>query len=273
MKRVVLVAVATGALAACGGNSAPNLRSFNYGAPQTPNSTQQATADMAQISFSSISGAPTQGAQSAVGATSMTDTLAGGLSAAILAGPTETLTRETQASAQAAREGTLRMIRSSALQVDPTCTVITSTSVTYNNCSYNADGFAGSLSGHLTISGGSITWDIKTTFSGNTQGVSFDGSLAWNGQITVTDTTIKGLGRSALVLHASGNGQSANLGRAAGTDFDLTYSSNPFCVTGGTLEVRVVQEASGSGTSGQSMAAGLKFTWSGCNSVMVAQGT
>ncbi|HTS80746.1 MAG TPA: hypothetical protein VMH40_09130 [Myxococcaceae bacterium] len=274
MKRVLLAGLAS-FLFACGssGPKAPELRSFSYGAPGTPDTTQSSTADTAQTSFQSIAGVGGQ-SSTPTSAPTLADELTSNLgqAAAVFAPLPAEVRTPVQNSA-------LRGVRGAALTVgNSNCVSSTDTSVTYSNCSYNGDGFDGTLNGSISITPNQqITWDITYTISGSSQGVTVNGSFHWYGQLAWTSSTIKGYGRSEYAITASGNGQSAEVAYTAGFDVDVTYLSSPsYCIATGTLELRrVVAGASASQTGLHDGA--WKFTWSGngtsCGTLQVATGT
>lgn len=272
MTRVVLFTGIAGLLFGCGGNLAPPpLRSFNYGAPTAADGNQQSTADSAQSGMNSILSSPGN-TSSASAAPTLTDSLASSLPESLLSEPMNALPGTSSvAVATAGRDGLLRSLRSPALQAD--CAKVTDTSITYDHCTYDSSGYSGTLEGSITVAANSVSWDITFTFSISTQGVSGNGYYNWKGQMAWTATTITGNGRSAFTVHASGNGQSADLASTTGVDLNLTYEPSPsFCITGGTLELRRVVAASG-GTENVMKDAAIKFTWNGCGNVTVATGT
>lgn len=274
MKRVLLATIA-GFLFGCGGGiSAPPLRSFSYGTPTTPSASQSAAASTAQSNLQGVAGVGGQ-SSSPTGAPTLADELANQLPA----GGTAVLAPlPTEAARAAGQEGALRAMRSAGLSVgNSNCVSSTATSVTYNNCSYNGDGFNGSLNGSITIAPNqSVSWNITWTVSGSSQGVTVNGSFKWSGQIAWTSTTIKGDGRSEYVVTGSANGQSYELAYTAGFDVDVTYLSSPsYCIATGSLEIRRV--VAGKSASQVGMKDGAwKFTWTGngtsCGTVQVAAG-
>jgi hypothetical protein len=161
---------------------------------------------------------------------------------------------------------------------DGQCVSSTATTVSYNNCSYNGDGFNGTLNGSISITPNQqITWDITYTIAGSSQGVTVNGSFHWNGQLSWTATTIKGFGRSEYAITASGNGQTAEVAYTAGFDVDVTYITSPsYCIASGTLELRRVVAGSSAEQTGMHDGA-WKFTWTGngsaCGALTVATGT
>jgi len=273
MKRVLLAGIASFLFACGGGPTAPALHSFNYGSPATPNGTQASTASVAQSSFQSIAGVGGM-ASTPTSAPTLTDELTSDLGQA--AAVFEPLPTEVRAPVQNAA---IRGMRSAALTVgNQNCVTSSATSVSYNNCSYNGDGFNGTLNGSITITPNQqVTWDITYTISGSTQGVSVNGSFRWSGQLAWTSSTIKGFGRSEYAITASGNGQSAEIAYTSGFDVDVTYLSSPqYCIATGTLELRRVVGGKNASDAGLHDGA-WKFTWSGngstCGTLQVATGT
>jgi hypothetical protein len=273
MKRVLLAGIASFLFACGGGPKAPALHSFNYGSPATPNGTQASTASTAQSSFQSIAGVGGM-SSTPTSAPTLTDELTSDLGQA--AAVFEPLPAEVRTPVQNAA---IRGVRSAALVVgNQNCVSSSATSVTYNNCTYNGDGFNGTLNGSITITPNQqVTWDITYTISGSSQGVSVNGSFRWSGQLAWTSSTIKGFGRSEYAITASGNGQSAEIAYTSGFDVDVTYLTSPqYCIATGTLELRRVVGGKNAADAGLHDGA-WKFTWSGngssCGTLQVATGT
>jgi hypothetical protein len=273
MKRLLLAGFASFLFACGGGPKAPPLRNFSYGPPGAPSATQASAANNAEGGFQSIAGVGGQ-SSTPTSAPTLTDELTSSLGeASAVFAP---LPAEVRAPVQASA---IRGMRSAALTVgDSHCVSSTATSVSYNNCSYNGDGFNGTLNGSINITPNQqITWDINYTISGSSQGVTVNGSFHWNGQLAWTSSTIKGFGRSEYAITASGNGQSAEVAYTAGFDVDVTYITTPqYCIASGTLELRRVVAGKNAADTGMVDAA-WKFTWSGngsaCGTVAVATGT
>jgi len=273
MKRILLAGIASFLFACGGGPKAPALRTFNYGAPTTPSSTQATTASTAQSSLQSIAG---------VGGMSSSPTVAPTLADDLTSGPVGTLAlfAPLPAEVRAPVQNTaIRGMGSAALTVgNQNCVSTTDTKVSYNNCSYNGDGFNGTLNGSISITPNQqITWDITYTISGSSQGVSVNGSFHWYGQVAWTSSTITGYGRSEYAITASGNGQSVEVAYTSGFDVNVTYISSPsYCIATGTLELRRVVAGKDAAQAGLHDGA-LKFTWSGngsaCGTLTVATGT
>jgi hypothetical protein len=269
-----MLAGIAGLVVGCGSTSGPPLKTYSYGAGALPDGTQDSAALAAEDGFQGISAAGTNVA-GASSAPTLADSVANAInlangSGALLRSPGVSLPEAARAEpvAAAARSGMAGALRSPALQAS--CAQVGTNSITYSNCSYNSDGFNGTLNGSITVSGGTVTWDITYTISISAQGVTGNGSFHFNGNLTVTATTIVGSGRSEYVVHASGNGESIEVGQTTGFDANLQYAT-PFCVTGGTLEIRRSMVISGA-QSGSSDG-GVKFTWTGCGSFTVAVGT
>jgi len=269
-----MLAGLAGLVVGCGSStSGPPLKTYNYGAGSLPTGAQEFAATAAEDGFQGMSTAGSNVAGAMNGPT-LGDTVANQISLATGSGlarsPDVSLPAAVKAGpvASAARSGMAGALRSPALQAS--CAVVGTNSVTYSNCTYDSAGFNGTLNGTITVNGGTITWDITYTISISTQGVSGNGHFHFSGNVTVTASTIVGSGRSEYVVHASGNGESIDVGQTTGFDANLQYAT-PFCVTGGTLEIRRSMVVSGA-TSG-SADGGVKFTWSGCGQVTVAVGT
>ena len=250
-------AIASLALVSCGGSSGGNAaigRTFNYGAPQPPTTAEQSAATSAQGSMNAASsfgaGPNASGGTTIIG-------IADDLAASALGGA--------DVPAAVAQPGQLRNAIRAAATI-PECTTATQTSVSFNQCTDTESGFSFTLSGTVSVSNGTVTWDVTGVFSGSNQGVSFNVSLHQSGTLTVTPSTIKGSALSEIGGSVSGNGQSVSFGVSTAALVDLTY--NATCITGGTIEVKRVWSPRPSGvTQAESPDVGVKLEWTGCATI------
>jgi hypothetical protein len=274
MRHIAFIGV-TALLAACGGSNSSNnnnnggsggLKTFNYGSPQTPSNAQQNTATRAQTQMSAAVNASVNGqVSSAASLPTLTDSLASSLPAAIVSVP------EDAAFGSGQPQEFLAARRGSALSQG--CYTISNSTITYNNCSYSGSGYSGTLNGTETVSAATITWNLTVTWTYSGSGISENGTYNWNGQMTITASTIKGLGRSTASGHYSGSGVTYDFQYTTGFDADLTYTSNPFCIASGTLEIRRTLNSSSNSGATPVSDRGAKYTWSGCGAVMIATST
>ena len=261
----------TGLLAAlaCGGsggnnnNGTPGLKTFNYGSPQAPTNAQKNTATSAQNQLNKAVQASVNGQVSnAASLPSMTDSLAGSLPNLIAVPEQPAVTAGDEASLLGHRSGALNQ----------GCYTFTSSTITYNNCTISGSGFNETLNGSLTVNGSTVTWNLTVTYAYSAQNVTSNGTYTWTGQLAVTENTIVGQGRSSFTGHVSSGSTTYDYQYTAGFDANLTYQTSPYCITGGTLEVRRTLN----GTSNQGAVpvhdAGAKYTWTGCGAVTVATG-
>jgi hypothetical protein len=246
-------------------NGTPGLKTFSYGSPQAPTAAQTNTANKAQTQLNSAVKASVNGQISnAASLPSLTDSLAGSLPNNLLAEPEDP-------SASIATEA-VSVLGHRTGELNTGCYTFTSSSITYSNCTISGSGFNETLNGSLTVSGNTVTWNLTVNYSYSASGVSANGSYNWTGQLTVTETTIVGQGRSAFSGSASSNGQSYSYQYTAGFDANLTYQASPYCITGGTLEIRRTLNGTSSSGSVPVHDAGAKYTWTGCGAVTVAIG-
>lgn len=274
MKRVLLAGIASFLFACGGGPTAPALRTFNYGTPTTPTAAQASTASTGESSLQSIACVGGQ-VSTPTSAPTLADALTGGLGSGALA-VFEPLPAAVRTQVQ---NSALRGVSGAALTVgNQNCVSTSDTKVSYTNCSYNGDGFNGTLNGSITITPNQqIAWDITYTVTGSSQGVSVNGSFHWYGQVAWTTSTIKGYGRSEYAITASGNGQNVEVAYTSGFDVDVTYITQPsYCIASGTLELRRVVGGKDASQAGLHDGA-WKFTWtpngSACGTLTVQTGT
>jgi hypothetical protein len=273
MRKLFLMGCAV-LLGACGGgnnnnngnnNGTPGLKTFSYGTPQAPTAAQQNTANSAQTQLNSAVKASVNGQVSnAASLPSLTDSLAGSLPALMAVPGDPELTTGGPASLIARHTGALNQ----------GCYAVTSSSITYNNCTISGSGFSETLNGSLSVTSSTVTWSLTVTWNYTATNITENGTYNWTGQVTVTSSTIVGQGRSAFNGHLVSNGTTYDYQYTAGFDANLTYQSTPsFCITGGTLEIRRTLNGSSNAGAVPVHDAGAKYTWSGCGSVTVAKGT
>lgn len=173
----------------------------------------------------------------------------------------------------------------------PSCiTVVTGdvASVTYQDCTETVDdpdlgitwtiAVNGSLTRTRTATGATIGWRLVVSGQGavaTEQGpVTFRHKGVFAGEVAVGDTTIVGTTRSDTSLSASFRGQSDSASVTHLADYDLTYATAPFCLTGGTIEVRRVWTNRPEGATADDLPdGGLLFTFGPqCGQVVVAFG-
>ena len=265
------------AVLACGGSNGgnnsnnnntgtPGLKTFNYGSPQAPTAAQQNTATSAQTQMNNAVKAGTNGQiANAASLPSMTDSLAASL-------PNLIALPDNPAVSASELSSSVLGHRSGALTQG--CYNVTSSSITYSNCTITSSAFTETLNGNLTASAGNVTWNLTVSYSYSAQNVSANGTYTWTGQLTVTSGTIVGQGRSAFSGHATSGSTSYDYQYTAGFDANLTYETSPsYCITGGTLEIRRTLNGTTNAGAVPVHDAGVKFTWTGCGAVTVATGT
>jgi hypothetical protein len=252
--------------AACGGSAGGNAalsKSFSYGAPTTPTSSETAAASSAQTNLAdtkSFSSAPSGAKGAAI--VSFADSLAilalGG-AAIPMRGPSSS---------------DIQRAMRNAMDVS-TCTTSTATSVTFNNCQITESGFTITLNGNISVAGNSVTWAITGGFSGTSSGYTVNVVHHQSGTLALTDTSVKGNAVSDFSGSVSGSGQNTNFGLATAVVIDVTYQSAPtVCVTAGSVEVKRVWTTKPNGATGPDFAdLGVKLTWTGCNAVQISHST
>jgi len=248
-------------LAACGsdGNAALS-KQFNYGSPQSPTSSEQTAISSAESSVSDTA-AFNSSADATKGATIVT--LADDLASAALGASGFGIDPPSRAV-------TSRALRSASL--DSACATVVPNKVTFTNCTDVSSGFSFTLSGTISSTADSVTWDVTGGFTGTDQGVTFNLSIHESGKLTVTATTVKGQALSSFGGTISGGGGSVSFGLDTAALVDLTYQTTPSsCVVSGTLELKRVwsQRPQGAGPA-DLPDVGVKITWSGCGTASVA---
>jgi|GraSoiStandDraft_4_1057263.scaffolds.fasta_scaffold213574_2 hypothetical protein len=252
-------AVASLLLASCGGDSNAALsKNFNYGAAQAPTTAEQSAATSAQGTVSSTS---TFGSSPNASTASSIISIADDLSASAFG--------SSALGAAGLPQAEPHLRRALSTYVTDACATVTTTKVTFTNCSDSDSGYTFTLNGSVeVINGNEIKWDINGAFSGTNQGVSINLALHQGGNLKVTSTTVSGNSTSEIRGNVSAQGQSASFGLDTAAIVDLTYNST--CVTAGTIEVKRVWSEKPNGASGPDFAdLAVKLSWTGCNTVQV----
>jgi len=273
MRTLALLGLVT--VLACGGsndgnnnnnnnnNGTPGLKTFSYGSPKAPTASQQSAANTAQNQLNNAVKASVNGqVANAASLPSLTDSLAGSLPNLIAIPGDPAATVGDQASLLGHRSAGLNQ----------GCYSFTNSSITYNNCTISGSGFSETLNGSLTVNGNTVTWNLTVTYSYSSGNVSSNGNYNWTGQLTVTEGTIVGQGRSSFNGHAASGSTTYDYQYTAGFDANLTYQTSPYCITGGTLEIRRTLNGTSNAGAVPVHDAAAKYTWSGCGSVTVAIG-
>lgn len=164
---------------------------------------------------------------------------------------------------------------------DPSCVTVAPGVITYRGCRETTADQGGTstvtVDGTLTrtvVPGtATATWDVRVGVVASGTGSTMTVQSHLTGSFTLGASTLVGSSRNDTTVTMSMQGMSV---RAAVThlgDYDLQFQADPFCVTGGTLEVRRVwTERPPMADPSEMMDRAVKFTWEGCGIVTVAWG-
>jgi hypothetical protein len=150
------------------------------------------------------------------------------------------------------------------------CYAVTPASITYTNCPFSGStalgNASGTLNGTISRSGDVVSWNLGSAVTGVANGVNFDATLNYGGQVSFTASTIQGPAKLDMAINALG--ETGAFTTTVG--LDLTYQTQPsLCVTGGTLEAQLVWAQRPAGAVDRA----ARFTWSSCGQFQVAHGT
>jgi hypothetical protein len=246
-------------LAACGGSigNAALSKTFTYGAPTAATTQESAAASSAQTQLSGTAGfSSAPGATNGAAVIAFADSLAA--SALGSAGVPMAVAPSGSGISRALTNG----------DVYSTCTTVTASSVTFNNCQIVSSGITVTISGSISVSANTVSWNISGGVSGTnaTSGFTVNVAHQQSGSLTVTATKVTGDAVSRISGSVSGQGQTMNFGVDSAVLVDLTYQASPFCVTAGSVEVKRVWTLKPNGASGPPFNdAAVKLSWTGCN--------
>lgn len=265
--------------AACGGQDEHRL---TWGPAQQPTFAEQDAAATAQATLQG-SLAFAASTEPSAGAMGLADQLVASLGGSMptVGGPGDVK--------QLAGEGRAGALAFDTGGMDPACVTTTLTSATWSGCVIEmteTDPYTGdttwmrvTVSGTLGSSAGVTRWDIAETFamtmtSGGQQLVAASGTAKLLGELAVTDSTIVGYGGSILDITQSYMGFTMSAGLANTFNANLQYQADPFCITGGSLQVHQVWTQRPMGAPPAMYPdQGWLFSWSGCGVFTVAHGS
>ena len=264
-------------LAACGGSDKtdPAARTFTYGAAVTPTATEAAAATAGEASTSD--GAALQ-------TSSATDPATAGSSIVSLP---DVMASEAWSSSSMALQGSTSTARTVAALGgpaavmaygfdDPSClTIVPGASITYTGCTVTLDTGMIRVNGRITLSGATLGWDLTSRLDDASTSYSMTAAVHATGALTFGATTVNGQARSDTSATVTGGGTTMSAAYTTLADVALELQRDPFCVTGGTLELRRIwtKRPVGAPTTGEYADQGLRFTWQGCGTVLVQHGS
>lgn len=261
-------------LAACGGSDKadPAARAFTYGAAVTPTAGESAAAAAGEDS--TADGAALQ-------ASTAGDPAAAGSS--IVALP-DVMAAEAWSTSTLALQGSTSTGRTLASLGGPAAvmaygfddagclTIVPGASVTYAGCTVTLGTGLVRVDGKITLSGPTLGWDLTSRFTDAATGYSMSAAVHATGALTFGAATVTGQARSDTQATVTSGGMSVSAAYTTLADVALELQRDPFCVTGGTLELRRVwtKRPAGAPSTGEYADQGLRFTWQGCGTVLVA---
>jgi hypothetical protein len=276
--------LAAGVFAACGSSSSnngqtpptPTSYSYGTGTPVSTGSQQQSAATDANTTTQGIvtatqSGTVQDNASTLSNAPELPNTIIAQLGAAQMANKNPAYDVVGNLS-KATKSGAL----------DTGCYTVSGNTITYNNCNIGDSTFTYSISGSLTATATSITWNIKADYAFNSSGESETVDGTWTGDLTFTVTTTDTIVNGTATAEYSGNFTSSSENVSFAYTAQVVFKSldaNANCdggggVIGGKLDVSVTAVASnGSAAQVGFENFGYEFTWTGCDTILVATGT
>lgn len=270
-------------MAACSPRSAPIDRPFSYAEPHEGTISEQIVALMCQGIL--IDGSAFASAQDRTAATSaslsvplLPDGLAGRLAAASAGqGSGSALVALDAARSAAASAG---LGPGDVDKFDPACIAASDPpfTITYSGCAMKlpvGDAEASvMLERWVSADGaGAVTWDLLETSSISLADSDSKTVYQLSGFLMFTGSTARGQARSDGHTIQSAGEAVVTMGWATLANLDVTLIASPFCVSGGTLEVkRIWTELAPRMPPGWPYTDGsFLFTWQGCGEITVAR--
>jgi hypothetical protein len=270
------------ALFACGGTSSnnattpptPTTYAYGTGTPVQSGSDKATAAQSAQSSTQGVvsanAGSVSSSNAAALSATpDLPTTITAELGEALIALPNPVAAAIADGAAKASKRA-----------LESGCYTVSGNTITYNNCSLNDSGVTFDVNGSLTATPSNITWNIDATygFVSGTDSLNFKGTETGNLAFTTTSGggSINGQATTGFAGTESASGQTINFAYTAQVTFKSLAWSNSCSgfFTGGAMDVTVTVAVNGSQPNETGFEnLGLEFTWTGCNSLLVATGT
>jgi hypothetical protein len=272
-----------GVFAACGSSSSnsqtpptPTSYSYGTGTPVATNSQQETAGNQANSSTQEVvtatqSGTVQDNASTLSNAPQLPNTIIAELGAAQMANKNPAYDVVGNLS-KAVKSGTL----------DTGCYTVSGNTITYNNCNIGDSSFTYSISGSLTATPTSLTWNIKADYAFSSSGESENVNGTWTGNLTFTtstsDTIVNGTATAAYSGNFTSSSENVSFAYTAQVVFK-SLDASASCdggggVVGGKLDVSVTAVASnGSAAQVGFENFGYEFTWTGCDTILVATGT
>lgn len=283
MKKVFGI-LAVGVLSACSSSNSPGTTaiptptsySYGTGTPVQGGSQQESAANSTQTQTQSVVTAATSGsvqsnATTLSNAPNIPVTVVQALGQALVAQPENPIAQSVVGSISEAH-------RSGAIVAG--CYTVSGNTITYNNCNYSSSGYSYTVNGTLTATSSNITWNITETydFTSSSDNFHFTGNETGDLNFTTTSTggTIDGKATVGFAGNETYNGNTYDFAYVAQVTFK-SFAWDDTCSTwavGGKVDVTVTVAVNGNQqvNTGYSNV-GYEFTWAGCGSVLVAQGT
>ena len=155
---------------------------------------------------------------------------------------------------------------------DPSCAVVTATSVSFNHCTATSFDAIITLDGTVTTDGDQrVSWNLPAGMTSTSTSGSFGLSATQTGDMTVTSTAITGTELTTMTVNAVVNGTTyhAGLDQSVALDVNLDPACSTHAVEG-TLEAKRVWTARPSGISAtEAPDAAAKVTWTGCGTATI----
>jgi hypothetical protein len=154
------------------------------------------------------------------------------------------------------------------------CVVVTTTSITFDNCVTTSAGTTSVTDGTFTVlnGGADIAWELRIDVVSDSSGYHSEILLETAGNLSATATGFSGQFRSEIDVSLVGNGYSIAYGMSEAMIVDLSFASTTACVTSGTLEARRVWTQRPSGVPATSYPdRAVLIVWTGCNQATIAR--
>lgn len=273
MRRSVLVGLLA-VLAACGGDDKkadPASRTFQYGAATAPSMTEAAAAEVGEGGTSDGAALQADATVDPATAGSSVMTLPDRMAAEAWSSTTLALQASGLGRTLAALGGPAAVTMTGF--DDPGCVTLAPGLVTYAACTVTIDTIVIRVDGRISRTGPTLAWDLATRMTESDPQYSTTITVHATGALAFGVADVSGRARSDTQATFSGTGTpSMRFAYTTLADVDLDFVRDPFCVTGGTLELRRVwtERPPGMLTTGEYADQGLLFTWQGCGTVLVA---
>jgi hypothetical protein len=152
---------------------------------------------------------------------------------------------------------------------NPNCYTVTATSVTYTNCQVTYNEVAMTISGSVTASATSVSWNITLTM--NMTSESMTANVTASGHYAFAANSLVGSSTIAMDMTVQQNHVGVSIDEDVNITFTLDQNACNSYITGGSYEIGVHWTSVPAGYANEFKDRGVRLTWPACGTVLIAR--